>query len=84
MLRKLIVGAAVALTFGATALVPTEADARHGWRGGWHGGWRGGRVVVVRPVARAFVIAPVIVPVRRLSCWRWVPTRWGYAKVWVC
>jgi hypothetical protein len=43
-----------------------------GWGGpglGWGGiGWAG---------------APVVASVG-FSCWRWVPTGWGLARVWVC
>ena len=39
-----------------------------GW--GW-GGWGWG--------SRAFAGIPVT-----YSCWRWVPTAWGSARVWVC
>jgi hypothetical protein len=51
-----------------------------GWRGpgwGWRragwgwGGWGGiGLVGIGIPVA--------------YSCWRWVPTSWGAARIWVC
>jgi hypothetical protein len=93
MMRKIIVGVAIALTLGTTTLIPTEADAR-GWRGGgwygggwrgaaWRGGWGGGRVVVVRPY-RAWAAAPIMVAPVAVSCWRWVPGRWGWVRVWVC
>lgn len=87
MMRKMIVGVAIALTLGTATLVPTEADAR-GWRGGWYGGgwrggWGGGRVVVVRPY-RAWALAPLAVAPVAVSCWRWVPGRWGWVRVWVC
>ena len=52
-----------------------------GWGGGW--GWRGagwgpgwGWGVAAAPIV---VGVPVVV-----SCWRWVPTVWGPARVWVC
>src|SRR5689334_7934669 len=43
-----------------------------GWRrAGWGWGWGGlGFAAVGIPVA--------------YSCWRWVPTGWGPARVWVC
>jgi hypothetical protein len=43
---------------------------RAGW--GWGGlGWAGvGLLGVGIPVA--------------YSCWRWVPTSWGAARIWVC
>jgi hypothetical protein len=76
MLRKTIVASAVALTLGATMLMPTDASAR--WRGGhgfrsFHGGYGHFRS------ARVFRVAPLYV-----SCWRWVPGRWGPVKIWVC
>jgi hypothetical protein len=75
MLRKAIVGVAVAVTLGATTLIPTDASAhyrRHGF--------------YVRP-APIFLYRPfpiIRVAPYRVSCWRWVPTRRGYVKAWVC
>jgi len=46
---------------------------RPGW--GWRGpGWGWGGI--------GFVGAPVFG--LGISCWRWVPTAWGPARVWVC
>jgi hypothetical protein len=86
MFRKSIVAAAVAIS--AAAFVPVTASAGGGYHGyhgghhqglhhrgntlfhgGGHHGWRGFHGLR----GRAFA-----------SCWRWVPTRFGYAKAWVC
>jgi hypothetical protein len=79
MLRKIIVALAVAAMLGATMLIPTDASARP--RGG-HGGYgfhRGGGGNFHFRSARVFRVAPLYV-----SCWRWVPSRWGPVKIWVC
>ena len=40
--RKALIGALAAWTFGAgVTMIPTPSLAQ-GWRGGWHGGYRGG------------------------------------------
>ena len=75
MLRKLIVAAAIGVC--AVAFVPATTWAGGGYHGyrhhGYHRhggfhGWRGHHFH--RPIFA--------------SCWRWVPTRFGYAKIWVC
>ena len=76
MIRKTIVTLAAAAALGAVALDPTVASARP-----WHGnGAHHPRHHGHHPHFRAFRFhGPVFA-----SCWRWVPTRFGYAKVWVC
>lgn len=81
MIHKTIVALAAAAALGAAALAPTVAAARPGHGDGHrhdlhhprnhhHG----------HPHFRAFrFYGPAFA-----SCWRWVPTRFGYAKVWVC
>ena len=83
MLRKLIVAIAVVLMLGGSMLIPTDASARGG-RGGGHGGhgfhghgFHGGHVAFRG--ARFISAAPLYV-----GCWRWVPSRWGLVRVWVC
>ena len=44
-----------------------------GWGGGWGPGWGWGAAAVGVPVA-----------VYGVSCWRWVPTAWGWTRAWVC
>lgn len=79
MLRKILVAIAVAVMLGGTMLIPTDASARGGRGGhGFHGHFRGGGHIAFRG-ARFISVAPIVV-----SCWRWVPSRWGYVKVWVC
>jgi hypothetical protein len=75
MIRKTIVAFAAAAAIGAVALAPTAASARP-WHGhGYHHHDRGHGHGF-----RSFRFhGPVFA-----SCWRWVPTRFGYAKVWVC
>jgi len=77
MIRKTIVAIAAATAFSAITFAPTVASAGH-W-GGAHRGFRhrghwhfyGPRFF--RHHSPGFA-----------SCWRWLPTRFGYAKVWVC
>jgi hypothetical protein len=77
MIRKTIVALAAAAALGALALAPTAASARP-WHG--HGAHRHHHHHHGHPHFRAFrFYGPVFA-----SCWRWVPTRFGYAKVWVC
>ena len=57
-----------------------------GFRGGHARGFRGGHVRSFRRArfrghrGHGFIVAPSIYE----SCYRWVWTRWGYLKVWVC
>jgi hypothetical protein len=79
MIRKTIVALAAAAALGTVTLAPTVASARpwngHGVHHPRHHGHQGHH-----PHFRAFRFrGPVFA-----SCWRWVPTRFGYAKVWVC
>jgi len=75
MIRKTIVALAAAAAIGAVALAPIAASARF-WHGhGFHHHHHHGHAHF-----RGFRFhGPVFA-----SCWRWVPTRFGYAKVWVC
>ncbi len=77
MIRKTIVALAAVAAIGAVTLAPTAASAGH-WRAhGFHhhhhghGHFHGSRFFRFH--------GPWYV-----SCWRWVPTRFGYAKIWVC
>ena len=74
MLQKSFMAMVAAVAIGAAALLaPDVASARSGWHG-FHGGHSYGGF--------RFYGAPVYYG--GYSCWRWVPTRFGYAKVWVC
>jgi hypothetical protein len=59
-----------------------------GWRGGgWGGGWRGGGWGWRGPgwgwgVGAGFVGGAIIGA--GVSCWHWIPTAWGWSRVWVC
>jgi hypothetical protein len=84
MLRNMIAVAALS----AAALIASPAAAggwhqdrdddgyRHHYRHHHHGyrtfhrGWHGHRFHSQRPIFA--------------GCWRWVPTRFGHAKVWIC
>jgi hypothetical protein len=83
MFRKSIVAAAVAIS--AAAFVPATASAGGGYHHGgnhhglhhrgntlFHGGFHGWRGI-------HGLRGPIFA-----SCWRWVPTRFGYSKVWLC
>jgi hypothetical protein len=75
MIRKTIVALAAAAALGAATLAPTAASARP-----WHGHGVHHPDKHGHPHFRAFRFhGPVFA-----SCWRWVPTRFGYAKVWIC
>jgi hypothetical protein len=91
MLRNTIVAASLAI--GAAALVSTSAFAdpghrggygyhhgidhdRHGYHHGSHGNFNHGGLHRHRGVG---VFAPYYA-----SCWRWVPSRLGYVKAWIC
>jgi hypothetical protein len=79
MFRKCLAAAAMAI--GVATFVPATASAggwHHGYHQrhhhGFHGGWRhfhGSRHWRFHRPAYA-------------SCWRFVPSRHGYVKVWVC
>jgi hypothetical protein len=67
--------------------------AMHGaaWHGGWHGGWAGGWHRGFFPHRRfAFFhrrhFGPFfgIYAASYSSCWSWVPTAFGWRRVWVC
>ena len=93
MLRKTIVAIAAAASIGgAVALTATQASARHG-------GFGGGRAVAVhagglrvahvggfhhfRGFRRVAVFGAPIYAYGD-SCWRWIPTRWGWRQLWYC
>ena len=77
MLHKKLLAVGAAMFAAAAMLVPTTASARVFWGSGLHGHFRdfgqGFR----------FYGAPVYY-YGDYGCWRWVPTRFGPAKVWVC
>ncbi|HEY3146981.1 MAG TPA: hypothetical protein VGJ75_11555, partial [Dongiaceae bacterium] len=67
----------------------------HGFHGGFHGmGHHGGfrvghfsgigRFHHVGHFRRGFRGFGLYAYSGYYNCWRWVPTRWGYVKVWVC
>jgi hypothetical protein len=70
MLRKITIMSAAAFALAAVALAPTSASAGH-WGHGHHRHH-------VRPFVGHYVVHP------HVRCWRWVLTRFGYRKVWVC
>jgi hypothetical protein len=81
MFRKVLLAAAAVLVLGSSALVPTEASARHrhhGW--GHHHGvhhhhhWRHHRHWRRHWGWRH----------HHVRCWRWVLTPYGHRRVWVC
>ncbi len=82
MFNKTIIAVAAAAAIGAaSALTPTVASARaggHAFHGGCH--FQGS---VFRHGEFRFRGGPVFA-YGGYSCWRWVPTRWGYARIWVC
>jgi hypothetical protein len=69
MLRNIFIASAVVLT--AAAFAPTGA-----WAGGGHGHYRHGHHV--RPF-HGHVFGH-----HHVRCWRWVLTRFGYRRMWVC
>lgn len=75
MLRKTLIAVAAAAAIGA--LAPTGALAAPGHHGGhsFHRAHHGHSLH--RGSFR--VVTPLFV-----SCWRWVPSRFGLVKVWVC
>jgi hypothetical protein len=92
-MRKTIVVVAAATSIGAAvALSSTGASAQVPWGGpGWGAGpigggvWRGGGWggPGLGWGGIGWAGAPIIAPVG-FNCWRWVPTGWGLARVWVC
>jgi hypothetical protein len=80
MLRNTIIASAVVLA--ASAFAPTVASAGGGYHG-HHRHWHH-----VRPFHRhVFHVRPLHRHVfyhHHVRCWRWVPTRFGYRRVWVC
>jgi len=75
MLRKTIVAIAAAAAIGTTMLVPTAASANGGY--GFYG-----HNVGHFGYAHYYGYRPFYG--YGFGCWRWVPTRWGFAKVNVC
>jgi hypothetical protein len=68
---KLIIAAAIAIG----AFVPSTASAGGAGYHGRHHGHHHHRHFHRHHWAPRYVLA---------GCWRWVPTRYGYAKLWVC
>jgi hypothetical protein len=75
MFRKTAFALATVAALGAAALVPTEASAK-GFKGGWgHHGWGWGAAGAAALITSAAIAS---------SCYRWVETRYGMARVYVC
>jgi hypothetical protein len=73
------------------AIPLSEADARprggHGIRHAHIGGvhhFRGGLGHRRAFFGRRHFVGPVFVASVGPTCWRWVPTAWGWRRVWVC
>jgi len=47
-----------------------------GWGGGVRPGWGWG--------GWGWPVGGVVIGVPVVTCWRWVPTAWGWARAWVC
>jgi hypothetical protein len=82
MIRKTIFAAATIAAIGAAALIPTEASAGGGGKGGGGGGKGGGGYHHHHGHwgIGGLVLSTAVVG----SCWRWVETRRGLARVYVC
>ena len=77
MLRKSIVAIAAAAAIGTTMLTPTGASAGYAGDGFYGPHFAGGYGYAHYYGYRPFYGYG-------FGCWRWVPTRWGFAKVNVC
>jgi len=74
MLRSILIASAVVLSAAAFAPTGALAGGGHGHHGHGHHRHHGHHV---RPFHGHF-------HGHHVRCWRWVMTRFGYQKVWVC
>ncbi len=80
MIRKTIFAAATIAAIGAAALIPTEASAGGGGKGGGGGGKGGGYHHHGHWGYGGLFLSTAVIG----SCYRWVETRNGLARVYVC